>query len=692
MKLKKKKNIRLGWVFFAVCFVFTVVLGRLVHLQIVLSPKYSKIVEGQSSDTQDIRAKRGLIYDRNGMIVANNIELQSLSAWPKNKTEVKKVASFLEDFFDLPKGSAVKKYKLAPRKYSWIKRKLSDEVAAEIDRQRPDGLHLEDEIERSYPFGEVGKQITGFTNIDSKGLAGFELWNNTVLAGKSGVVAYRLDGNRNRFRIKDQAISQPVPGQSKVLTIDWQLQEILEEELKAGVLKYNAELGMALFLNNRNGEIIAMAHFDTNETNRIKPQKLRVLTDLFEPGSVYKIIAAAGLLEDSIMNINDTIFCENGLWRTGRNRLSDDHEHEWLNFRSIIELSSNIGIGKYAVKYGGEELCQLSYRFGIGKKTLKGWPGEQSGYINKPDRWSDYAIASLSIGHAVAVNTLQMANAMAAVANGGTLYQPRLVLCDVDEKGNPINKSTATVLAELMSEKTADTLRSFLRGVVERGTADLVNSQIVTIAGKTGTAQIFDVERGVYSNSRYMASFAGFFPAENPLVTGIVVMKNPQPIHYGGHTSGITFRKIAERYTIIHPDLFTVPTRMIAENSDKIKNTQVVPSLTGQLLVNAQHAVDKKMLNLRATADSGFVVWQYPPADRLIFEEDDILVVVQSDNNQEQKMVDLTGLTVREVSAYMQHMGLEYSVIGNGKVFRQSMKPGEIVLNESSCKLECKPI
>ncbi len=513
MKLKKIKNIRLGWVFFLACFVFAVVLGRLVHLQVFLSPEYSKQVERQSSGQQEIPADRGLIYDRNGMIVANNIERQSLSAWPKNKSEVKKIASFLENFFDLPKGTAIKRYKLAPLKFSWIKRKMSDASAAEIASLNPVGLHLQDEIERAYPFGEVGKQITGFTNIDSKGQAGFELWYNTDLAGKSGVAAYRRDGNRNRFRIKEQAIRQPLPGQSKVLTIDWQLQEILEEELKAGVIKHNAELGMALFLNNRNGEIIAMAHYDPDEKNPNKPQKLRVLTDLYEPGSVYKIIAAAGLLEDSTMNINDTIYCEDGLWRMGRNRLRDDKKHEYLNFRSIIELSSNIGIGKYAVEFGGEELYQLSRKFGIGTKTLSEWPGEQSGYISKPKKWSDFNVASLSIGHAVAVNTLQMANAMAAVANGGTLYQPRLVLCDVDEKGNPFNETSATVIRELMSEKTSDTLRSFLRGVVERGTAEVVNSQIVTIGGKTGTAQIYNPETGRYSYRRYMASFAGFFPA-----------------------------------------------------------------------------------------------------------------------------------------------------------------------------------
>ena len=692
MKLKKIKNIRLGWVFFFTCFTFVAVLGRLVHIQIIHASDYDKIVRRQAEGTQKIPASRGIIYDRNGLIVANNIELQSLSAWPKNKAEVKEIANFLEDFFDLPKGSAIKTYNLAPQKFSWIKRKLSDKVADEIDRRRPDGLHLQEEIERSYPFGDVGKQVLGFTNIDCKGQAGFELWQNSVLAGKSGIAAYRRDGNRNRFRIKEQAITQPIPGQSKVLTIDWQLQEIVEEELKKGVIKHNAEMGMAVFLNNNNGEIIAMAHYDPNERENGKPQKLRVLTDLFEPGSVYKIITATGLLEDSIMDINDTIYCENGVWKMGRNRLHDDHKHEWLDFRGIMEVSSNIGVGKYAIDYGGEELYQLSKKFGIGERTLEDWPGEQSGYISKPKRWSDFSIASLSIGHAVAVNALQMANAMAAVANGGTLYQPRLILCDVDETGNPLQPTQSKVIAELMSKKTADTLKSFLRGVVERGTADMVNSQIVTIAGKTGTAQIYEVEKNRYSYSKHMASFAGFFPAENPIVTGIVVMKNPQPNHYGGGTSGVTFRNIAERYTIIHPDLFTVPTRMIAENSDKIKNTQVVPNLTGQLLVNAIDEAEKKKLQVRATADSGFVVWQYPPPDRLMFSNDDIIVVVDSGKDQVQKMVDLTGLTVREASAYMSHLGLEYTVVGNGKVYKQSLKPGTIVQHESSCKLECKPI
>ena len=692
MKRLNKKNIRLGWLFFIVCFAFAAVLGRLIHLQIILSPKYSKIVTDQSSGEQEIPAARGLIFDRNGMVVANNVILNSLYAWPTSKTEVEHTAEYIENFFGLPKGTAEKKYKLGIHKFSWIKRKLDDITAAKIIKDHPVGLYMQEETERSYPFGSIGKQIIGFTNIDGKGQAGFEFCFDSVLAGHHGKAAYRRDGYSNRILIKEQAITQPVPGQSKILTIDWKLQEILEEELKEGVLKHNAESGMAVFLNNNNGEIIAMAHFDPEEGSPDKPQKLRVLTDQFEPGSVYKVITAAGLLEDSLININDTVFCENGLWRIGYNRLSDDKELGWLNFRSIMELSSNIGIGKCALELGGENLYQLSRQFGIGKKALSNWPGETGGYISKPSRWSDFNVASLAMGHAVAVNALQMANAMAVIANGGTLFKPRIVLCDVDGKGNPINLTEPIRLTELLSEKTADTLKSFLRGVVEIGTAKPVNSPIVTIGGKTGTAQIFNPETNRYFRSRYMGSFVGFFPAEKPLVTGIVVMENPQPVHYGGHTAGPVFKRIAERYTIINPDMFTVPNRLIAEHSDEINNTQVVPDLTGRLFSSALAIAAKHNIELRSSADSGFVVWQYPPADRLIFEQDNIFVIVENSKAEKKQMADLSGLTIREVSAYMQHLGIDYSIQGNGRVYRQSVKPGEFVNTDIECRLECRPI
>lgn len=692
MRRSGKKNIRLGWIFFITCFAFAAVFARLIHIQIILGSNYEQIVKKQSSGELNLPATRGLIYDRNGMVVANNVVLNSLYAWPTSQKEVRHVAEYIEDYFHLPKGTAVKEFKLSVNHFSWIRRKLDDAAAERIAKDSPKGLYLQEETERTYPFGSIGKQILGFTNIDGKGQAGFELCYDSALAGQDGVAAYRRDGYSNRFRIKEQAIRQPIPGQSKLLTVDWKLQEIVEEELKEGVQKYNAESGMAVFLNNNNGEIIAMAHYDPNEDNPDKPQKLRVLTDQFEPGSVFKVITAAGLLEDSVIDINDSVFCENGVWKIGRRKLHDDKELGWINFRSIIEFSSNIGVGKCALLLGGERLLQYAQKFGLGQRLLSEWPGETSGYISKPKKWSDYNVASLAMGHSVAVNALQMTNAMAAIANGGILYKPRLILCDVDDKGNPINVTKPEVLSELISEETADTLRSFLRGVVENGTATKVNSPIVTIGGKTGTAQIYSQELHRYFWGRYMASFLGFFPAEKPMVTGIVVYRNPQPVHYGGYTAGPTFRRIAERYTMMNPDLFTVPTRLIAENSDKVKNTTVVPDLTGRLVVDAKRIGTEKNINVRCDTDSGFVAWQYPPADRLIFEGDDVVVFVQKEEEDNIKMVDLKGLTIREVSALMQHIGLSFKIKGNGRVCKQSIKPGEIVNREVECQLECRPI
>ena len=690
MTAKPKRNIRLAWMFVIACLAFAAVFARLVHLQIFLHSSYSKKVAIQTSGNMKIKPPRGIIYDRNGLVVANNIVLQALSAYPTTNQEVEHVGKYLDSFFKMPPGTAKRKYNLRKNQYSPIQRKMDDETAERIAKDSPKGLHLSEEPHRVYPFGLIGKQILGFTNIDGKGLSGLELCYDSTLAGQVGTVAYRNDVFRNRFRINEQAIVKPVPGQSKILTIDWKMQEIVEEELKKGVEEFKAASGQAIFINNNNGEIIAMAHYDPNEKNREKPTKLRVITDQFEPGSVYKIIAAAGLLEDKLINYNDSIYCDTGYWKIDRNIIRDDKKHAWLNFRKIIELSSNIGIGKASLEYGGDRLYEFSKQFGIGQRLLGDWPSETPGRITNYDKWSDFATASLSMGHAVAVNALQMVSAMSVIANGGKLYKPRVVLCDVNEKGKPINLTKPIVLGEFLSEHTVDSLRAFLRGVVENGTATKVNSSVVTIAGKTGTAQIFDMNTRSYSLRDYMASFLGFFPAEEPLITGIVVLEKPQPIHYGGLTSGPIFKRIAERYTTNNPDLFAIPKQMLAESDEETIKTKVVPNLIGKNFASIENDVIEKKLNVRTNADSGYVVWQYPPADRLIVENDEILVSVENKNGK--TMADLSGLTIREVSAYMQHLGITYSIKGNGRVYRQSVQPGVVIKEDLNCRLECKPI
>jgi len=691
MKRTRQEKIRLGLIFVLVIGFFSVVAARLVHLQIVLSPAYSEIVSRQSSGKVSIPASRGIIYDRNGRVVANNVTLASLYAYPQSTRELRSVTEYVEKLFGLEKGTAQKKFGLAVKKFRWIKRRLDDDLAGTIAEAAPRGLYLRKETQREYPFGLIGKQILGFTDIDNCGQSGFELAFDSMLAGQQGWADIRRDGLRNTFRVKETALVKPVPGQSLLLTVDWRLQEILEEELQKGVFEHNARSGMAVFLDCNSGEVLAMAHYDPTEEHPTRPTKLRPVTDQFEPGSVFKAITAAGLIDDGLIDYSDSVYCEDGKWRVGRRILHDDKKHEWLNFRQIIELSSNIGIGKLAVEWGGEELYEVAGRFGIGRKARIGLPGETAGRLVRPSRWSDYNVASLAMGHAVAVNALQMASAFGAIANGGELLRPRLVLGQVDNKGDVINRSTRELECTAMLPETADTLRSLLRGVVERGTAEVVNSPMVTIAGKTGTAQIPDLVNGGYLRGKYNASFAGFFPAENPLIAGIVVLEAPRPVTYGGLTSGPVMRRIAERYSILHPDLFAVPERMMAEKSRQFHNTVEIPDLVGRELTQAEAIAGRCGLAVRADGDEGHVVGQYPGPDRLAFEGDQILIKVVSGEDAHRRMADLRGLSIRQVSAFLDMSGINFRIEGNGKVVKQSIKPGELIDLSAECRLECRP-
>ncbi|UCG63087.1 MAG: PASTA domain-containing protein [Candidatus Zixiibacteriota bacterium] len=691
MKRTRQERIRLGLFFVLVCCFFAVAVARLVHLQVFLSSRYSEIVNKQSSGTVPIPALRGIIYDRNGKIVANNVTKYSLYAYPRDAAELSHVATYVERLFDHPRGSARQKYGLAIKRFRWVKRLLDDDLARQIAAEAPPGLLLRKETQREYPYGTIGKQIIGFADIDNCGKAGVEMYFDSVLSGREGYADIRRDGLRNTYRVEEQALVKPEPGRSLVLTVDWNLQEIVEEELRRGVEEHHAKSGMAVFLDCRNGEVLAMAHYDPTERNPHLPVKLRAVSDQFEPGSILKAFTAVGVIEENLIDYDDSIFCEEGKWKVGRRILHDDKEHGWLNFRGVVELSSNIGIAKYAIMLGGEGLFDVLRRFGLGEKTCVGLPGETSGRLVPPSRWSDYNIAALAMGHSVAVNSLQMANGFAVIANGGILYQPSLILGQVDQDGKLFSRWRPQAIRRTVSQTCADTLASILRGVVERGTADVVNSPVVSIAGKTGTAQIPDVANRRYFWNKFMASFAGFYPCEDPVVAGIVVIEEPQPIHYGGLTAGPVFKRVAERYSILHPDVFTSPHRTLSETSTRFENTSEIPDLVGRGLAQARALAAEHDLSILCDAEEGTVAWQFPPANRLTFRGDKILVSVTTESADDVTMMDLRGLSIREASAFLERAGINFMFRGNGQVVRQSIKPGETVSRGTQCRLDCRP-
>jgi len=260
----------------------------------------------------------------------------------------------------------------------------------------------------------------------------------------------------------------------------------------------------------------------------------------------------------------------------------------------------------------------------------------------------------------------------------------------VDDDGYVTGRQKRELIARVTKESSADTLRAVLRGVVERGTATPVNSPVVKIAGKTGTAEIPDLENRCYFKNKFMASFAGFFPFERPLVAGIVVLTEPHPIQYGGWTAGPAFRKIAERYTVLNPDFIAVPERTLVERGGEFENTVEVPDFLGRRMERARLLAMKKGVKLRRNAEEGQVVWQFPVADRLVMKGDEILVAVAEREETQPRMPDLKGLSVREASAFLDFVGSRFEIEGRGRVVHQSIRPGQVISEKSVCRLRCR--
>lgn len=691
MKRTRQERIRLGIILVGIIAFFVIASARLVHLQVINGPEYRERVDRQSGGRIPIPAERGLIYDRHGRLVAKNVTKSSLYAHPTSERELKQVCDYLDRLYGYKRGQAKKEFRLETNHFRWVDRRMDDQLADRVTKDAPRGLYLRDETERQYPFGRVGNQVLGFTSIDNEGLSGFELSADSLLSGQPGWADVRRDGLRNTYRVKETALVRPVPAQSVVLTLDWNLQEIVEQELQHAVHEYNAVSGVAAFVDCRNGDILALAHYDPEEKDPDKPVKLRAISDQFEPGSAFKPFTATALLDLDKVDFQDSVYCEMGAWKVNRRILHDDKELGWLTFRRIIELSSNIGLAKHTTELQGPELVDTYKKFGFGEKTGCGLPGETGGWVTSPRVWSDYNIAAMSMGHSVAVNSLQMALAMASIANRGELLAPRLVLGRVNAEGLVEPLDDRRVIRRTMKESTADTLKSFLRGVVEVGTGKVVNSPFVAIAGKTGTAEIPNLEGGGYFKHKFMASFCGFFPYEAPLVAGIVVLKAPHPVTYGGYTSGKAFRAIAERYSVSNPDLFANETTTFVEDPHRLDAMVEVPNFVGRDIVQVRMLAQREGVRLRDVDQGGVVYWQYPPPDRAIFCDDEVLVAVQSSEEPGPRMIDLRGESIRKAAAFLRQNGVQLVIEGTGRVKEQSIPPGSVLQPGTLCRLTCRP-
>ncbi len=648
---------RLKFALLAVMLFWTVLAVRTVFIQVVWADRYSRRAQGQNEQTMTIPAPRGEVLDRNGSKLAVNWHNQSFYAYPDTQN-IARLTSCFANILDLPAKELRRDLYRQRGKFTWMLRQADDRTAEKIREYNVPGLKTMPEVTRAYTTGGAAQGVLGFVDTDNRGLGGIEYSCQQWLTGTDGKAVIWRDGLGRKYTIDPVRVSEPIPGCQVELTIDIGWQTLLEDELARGVSEYNAKSGMAVLLDCRTGEIIALADALTADETAAGRTKCRTVSDVFEPGSSFKLVTFAAALAEGQISPADSFDAEMGKARFSRRWIRDDKKHGYLTVADAFRVSSNIVTGRIANIIGGDVVRRWAMRFGFGARTGIMLPAEQRGSV--PDRrWSEYVTAAFSIGHGVSVNTLQLANAYASLANGGLLMQPYLVSRVIDPDGKTVYERTPRVRHRVMSPQVAARLMEMARTVVTNGTASLINDPEFPIAGKTGTAEKPDLETGRMIKNKYMASFAGFWPADKPQLVGVVVLDEPEPIHYGGWTAAPILLNVFRRGSFADDPAGDPAPRLIAYAEAAEMPTDFT-SATG-----SPAAVESFWQGRRSRTKA---------LNRWPTEE----------------IPDLVGLTAREAVALLQARGLQAAVNGTGRVVKQKPAPGQNYRPGQLCQLSLR--
>jgi len=508
--------------------------------------KYSTLAGKIQFIEQQLPAQRGTIYDRNGNILAMDVPARTLYVDTRHIDDREKTMKILASILKIPVSEIEKKFR---EKYPRIKRKLTVEEYTAIEKEKLKGIVFEEDYKRVYPKGKLACHILGFTNVDGVGIEGVEMQYNDILSGETGLITIPRDGRGNVLNSLSRVIRSSVKGKDIYLTIDERIQQIVEEEIEKCWEKSCPKKISVIAMDPKTGEILAMANkpdYDPNVPSRFPPEhrKNYAVTDLFEPGSIFKIVTAAAVLEEKKAGLDEVFNCEGGKWFIRGHILHDAHPYGPLEFQQIIIKSSNIGTVKLAMRIGEETLYQYIKKFGFGELTGIDLPGEIRGILRSVERWSDYSITAIPIGQEVGVTCLQAIRAISVFANGGYLVRPH-VLKKVESSDSSLLHSAVTGEPLITSENIM-TLNSILARVVsEEGTAVKAKIHGYSICGKTGTGQKFI--NGAYSHSKFIASFLGFIPLEDPKISILVNVDEPVGAYYGGAVAAPVFKEVAWR-------------------------------------------------------------------------------------------------------------------------------------------------
>ncbi|HEY7616936.1 MAG TPA: penicillin-binding protein [Terriglobales bacterium] len=690
-------------------FWFGVICLRLVYLQIFDYGEFEQRAQHQQQRTIEISPKRGIIYDRAGRELAMSINVDSGFAVPTEIPDLAQTISLVTRITKEDPREVLARCR-ASRSFCWVARKADAETAERIKSLNLKGIYFQKESKRFYPKRELAAQVLGYVGMDDEGLSGVEREYDDQLRGKPGRMLVQVDARRKNF---NRVEKQPDPGDNVVLTIDEKIQYIAERELETAMQETRAASGTVVVANPHTGEILALANrptFNPNLSRRITPEVLKdhAVSDVYEPGSTFKLVTISAALEERITNPNEIFDCQMGSIVVNGMRIRDHKAFGLLPVSDILAKSSDVGAIKIALRLGEERFYKYIRGFGFGQQTGVELPGETRGLAKPLNRWSKVSIGAISMGQEIGITPLQLVAMVSTIANDGVWMTPRIVAATTEPRATPQRVLFQPgAQRRVLSPLVAAQMRQMMQGVVLHGTGRKAILEGYSSAGKTGTAQKVDPGSRAYSRTNYVASFVGFAPVNNPAITVAVILDSPKGLHQGGQVSAPVFQRISQQvlaYLNVPHDVELPANRQLLMASRRVKAEDLEessPDHLGSALEIAESSPPEPALPAAAAKPSAGVsngkvhpaalrepvyapVVSNPPPQPAANPAKMPLVAngtVVLDVEQGGIVVpSFIGKSIRGAIEVAQDSGLELDAVGSGIAQEQSPAPGSHVI------------
>jgi cell division protein FtsI (penicillin-binding protein 3) len=656
--------ILLGWAF--------VVLARLFIVQVVEHDSLLKLARRQQEHREVVEAPRGSIFDRNGSILAISSSSHMAVVNPRRIPNKELAAALLAGILHRDAVKLEEDFEKAGESrlhggYLVVENHLTDEQAASLEGMHLDWLEIRQSSVRTYPNNDVAAHIVGNVDWQGKGVAGVELKLNKDLAGTPGERRIERDGKEVSYA--SEIVKMPVMGKSIGLTIDRELQFVAKEALAAAVKENHADHASLVAMDPRTGEILALENYPTYDPNErlaaggtdVGRRNLATGTP-FEPGSVFKVVTLAAALETTHLRPDSLIDCGNGTLRMFNRVIHDTHRHGVLSMADVLALSSNIGAIKIGMQVGNENLYAYIRRFGFGQRTGIELPGEAPGILRPLRRWQPTSIGSVPMGHEIGVTALQLAQMGSVIANGGYLVAPHIVAWE-QAPGGPREPVRHAPPVPVLKAETVMTMRMMMRRVITEphGTGHRLHVVGYSIAGKTGTAQIYDYEHKMYTH-RYNASFLGFAPSTNPSIVVVVSVSGTTGLAgYGGTAAGPVF------------------VRLMSAALNRLGVVRDVPEEVEELIARQGAKAKSQKAGEEEDSDTVAALSTPPSAEEMNGEDVVAITAGVAPNGAAPTAPNFVGKTVRDVIEEATATGIEVDMLGDGLARAQSPVAGALL-------------